>query len=80
MVPLPPLHLSSSSEALGGTQETPWASGDFVVSWAGDAKSGDRTAPAGGSVAGALGSGSLLVPALAAVAIVVAAFAWKRSR
>jgi hypothetical protein len=76
---LPPLQLSSSAESRGGEALSPWYQGDQVVSYAGDARSGDRTAPAAmGSIAGAVGP-SLAIPLAIAAAILIGALAWKRS-
>lgn len=59
-----------------------WNQGDMVVNWgAGDATSGDRTAPQSGSLAGAIGLGSGRVSGgaiLVAVAIIAGALLWKR--
>lgn len=78
-LPIPDLHLSTSSTATGGVFDAASTQGDFVVSWAGDARV-DRTAPAAGSLAGAIGGGSLLLPGLLAALIVGAALLWKRSK
>jgi hypothetical protein len=87
---LPKLEFTSSSAARGGTNATPWYQGDFVTSFAGDARSGDRTAPpplSVGSADGAIGTG---VPTMAAAksnpslliagAILIGALLWKVSR
>jgi hypothetical protein len=86
MAGMPPLSLSStsSSAAMGGTMASPWYQGDQVVSYAGDARSGDRTAPPplsaspAGIVAGA--ASGLGGPLLIGGAILVGVLLWKRLR
>lgn len=78
MIPLPPLNFTGGaagpSNAAGGMASSPWNQGDFVVSTAGAATSGARTAPAGGELG--LSPGVLMAGAV----IVGAALLWKRFR
>jgi hypothetical protein len=78
-VEVPKLDFRSASSAQGGNTSTPWYQGDFVTSFAGDARSGDRTAPGAGSAAGAVGA-SLSLPLLIGAAIIFGALLWRRSR
>lgn len=77
---IPKIDFRSASDATGGTFASPWYQGDQVVSYAGDARSGDRTAPAAGSLAGAVGGSGLKLPLIAAAVIVGGALLWKRLR
>jgi hypothetical protein len=70
---------ASSKSDSAGYVTSPFNAGDFVVNWGdGDATTGDRTAPASGSLAGAVGGAS--APLLIAGAIILGALLWKRSR
>jgi hypothetical protein len=66
---MPSMSLQTSSTATSGADNAgyvgnPWYQGDFVVSSAGAATSGDRTAPSGGGISPthiAIGAAVLLV-------------------
>jgi hypothetical protein len=80
---LPGISSSSSASAVGGTQVTPWNEGDIVISYdQGNARSGDRTAPAAttaadGTVIGASSPGISAGAVMAAIAIVGLGLAWR---
>lgn len=75
-MPLPPMSLQTSSTATSGADNAgyvgnPWNQGDFVVSSAGAATSGNRTAPAGGSI-------SPTSIAIGAAVLLLAVILWRR--